>query len=126
MTDFSKWSRCGNCRGVFLTDNLGAVQDLGERVAPGEVAPSGECPTCGAVCHLMRPDVVIEVSGGVVQAVYTDAPMSVVVVDWDNIKVGDRRLDERVPEWLTQMPPETKQHVIQTITDQLKEAGVDA
>src|SRR5512137_213778 len=30
---------------------LGGIRDLGERVAPGEIMPSGECPRCGALCH---------------------------------------------------------------------------
>ena len=38
---------------------------------------------------MRKPTVVIEVSGGVVQAVYTDAEVDVVLVDWDNIREGD-------------------------------------
>ena len=33
--------------------------------------------------------VVIDVSGGVVQAVFADLPLKVVLVDWDNINEGD-------------------------------------
>lgn len=33
--------------------------------------------------------VVMEVSGGVVQAAYSDLPLKLVLVDWDNIKEGD-------------------------------------
>lgn len=32
--------------------------------------------------------IVIEISGGNLQAVYTDAAVEVVLVDWDNIKQG--------------------------------------
>jgi len=38
----------------------------------------------------VQPEVVIEVSGGVVQAVYTNRDIKVILVDWDNIEQGDR------------------------------------
>jgi hypothetical protein len=38
----------------------------------------------------VQPQVVIEVSGGVVQAVYAEDGTQVILVDWDNIKAGDR------------------------------------
>ncbi len=28
------------------------IEDLTLRVAPGEILPAGECPSCGAVCHV--------------------------------------------------------------------------
>ena len=37
----------------------------------------------------MIPFVVVEVSGGVVQAIYCDEDIDVAVVDWDNIQEGD-------------------------------------
>jgi len=27
------------------------IHDIWERVEPGEVMPSGECPDCGALCY---------------------------------------------------------------------------
>ena len=42
---------CQNCSGLWHTDELHALVDIFERVAPGEIMPSGECPDCGAVCH---------------------------------------------------------------------------
>ncbi len=38
--------------------------------------------------------VLIEVSGGIVQAVYADAPIEVCLVDWDNITTGDPRPEQ--------------------------------
>lgn len=38
---------------------------------------------------MARQQVVIDVSGGVVQAVFTDADVTVILVDWDNISAGD-------------------------------------
>lgn len=37
----------------------------------------------------MTPRIIIEVSGGVVQSVYADRPVSVDVLDHDNAKGGD-------------------------------------
>jgi len=34
-----------------------AIADFGDRVAPGEICPAGECPECGALAHLIeKPD----------------------------------------------------------------------
>ncbi len=47
--------RCGNC--AFVTFNLEVlppIKDLLHRVAPGEPMPAGECPTCGALVHLVE------------------------------------------------------------------------
>lgn len=37
----------------------------------------------------MQPQVVIEISGGIVQNVYSPEGVRVVLVDWDNIAEGD-------------------------------------
>lgn len=42
---------CQNCGKRWAIDELLPVQDLLQRVAPGEPMPAGECPECGAVCH---------------------------------------------------------------------------
>lgn len=45
--------RCGNCE-FFTTDREDLIlypKDIFQRVAPGEVMPEGECPTCGALVH---------------------------------------------------------------------------
>ena len=44
-------TECANCGDIYPADRLKPIKDYHERVAPGEVAPSGECPDCGALCH---------------------------------------------------------------------------
>ena len=39
--------------------------------------------------HAPKPKVIVEISGGVCQAVYSTSPVEVVVRDFDNIKEGD-------------------------------------
>lgn len=48
-------SECQNCEARWAEADLKEVKHLGLRVAPGEPMPSGECPSCGAVCHLLEP-----------------------------------------------------------------------
>jgi len=45
---------CGNCGKVHPAKDLMEIKDLFERVFPGEVMPSGECPACGALCHPVK------------------------------------------------------------------------
>lgn len=43
---------CQNCGRKWLDGHLvNPIPHLHERVAAGEPMPSGECPTCGALCH---------------------------------------------------------------------------
>jgi hypothetical protein len=44
---------CQACGSVWMFRQLGDIQDLDQRVSPGEPVPAGECPelTCGALCH---------------------------------------------------------------------------
>ncbi len=37
---------------------------------------------------MSKPRIIVEVSGGVVQAVYADRPINVDVLDWDNVEGG--------------------------------------
>lgn len=50
--------QCQNCSEQYHLDDLNPIQDIFERVAPGEIMPGGECPDpdCGAVCHLTAED----------------------------------------------------------------------
>jgi hypothetical protein len=50
-------SKCQGCDAVWNDDQLKEIEHLGERVAPGEQMPSGECPDqeCGALCHPIQP-----------------------------------------------------------------------
>lgn len=44
-------SRCDNCQRVWQTKNLGEAPHLAIRLEPGGPLPSGECPSCGALCY---------------------------------------------------------------------------
>src|SRR5271156_1814719 len=44
-------SVCQNCGELFTEDKLEAIaHGFWERVSPGEICPSGECPSCGSLC----------------------------------------------------------------------------
>jgi hypothetical protein len=44
---------CQNCSTLYREDELDAIDDVLERVAPGETMPWGQCPDagCAAVCY---------------------------------------------------------------------------
>jgi hypothetical protein len=48
-------ARCDSCGTLWDEDELEPIDDLHQRVAPGEIMPAGQCPDedCGAVCHLI-------------------------------------------------------------------------
>jgi len=50
-----KIAQCDNCGQRCHKDHLRPVEDLAQRVEPGEPMPCGECPECRAVCHLWTP-----------------------------------------------------------------------
>lgn len=45
-------AECQNCGEAWHIDHVKEAQDLAQRVSPGEILPAGECPSCGALCHL--------------------------------------------------------------------------
>ena len=45
---------CQDCGHRFPENRLKGIKDIHERAAPGEPMPSGECPECGAVCHVVQ------------------------------------------------------------------------
>jgi hypothetical protein len=45
---------CQNCDWKGPESELKPIKDIGQRVAPGEPMPSGECPECGCLCHPVR------------------------------------------------------------------------
>ena len=45
-------SECDNCSEVSPQSELKPIKDYSLRVEAGEETPSGECPHCGALCHL--------------------------------------------------------------------------
>ncbi|AXK44051.1 hypothetical protein [Erythrobacter aureus] len=53
MSDQNKPVECQNCDWKGTEDQVEELQDVSERVGPGETMPVGECPKCGAVAHYM-------------------------------------------------------------------------
>jgi len=45
------YSYCQNCDWTGPDSDLREIQDIFQRVGPGEPMPSGECPKCGALCQ---------------------------------------------------------------------------
>lgn len=43
--------KCDNCGLISAEDQLDMIRDYHDRVDAGGVAPSGECPDCGALCY---------------------------------------------------------------------------
>lgn len=46
---------CDNCGKIHTDEMLLVAKDLGQRVAPGGVYPSGECSDCGVLCYPVEP-----------------------------------------------------------------------
>jgi hypothetical protein len=44
-------STCDNCGGEFWNKRLHEIDDLWQRITPGGVVPSGQCPSCGCLCY---------------------------------------------------------------------------
>jgi hypothetical protein len=44
------YSECGNCEMRWTDDELEDVDDLGDRMSPGDTYPSGQCPACHSLC----------------------------------------------------------------------------
>lgn len=51
---------CGNCGAYWPFESLNDIHKLYERVQPGEIMPSGECPKCGSLCHPVESDKTVE------------------------------------------------------------------
>lgn len=47
-------AQCQNCKAAWLIERLNPIKDIHQRVAPGEIMPAGECPRCGALCHIQK------------------------------------------------------------------------
>lgn len=43
--------RCDNCGIAWTDDELERIEDIENRIDPGSVVPSGECPACGSLCY---------------------------------------------------------------------------
>lgn len=54
--------QCQDCGATLQDSEVVPAKDLSLRVEPGEPMPSGECPFCGALCHIVNvklPDKII-------------------------------------------------------------------
>lgn len=83
------YSRCQNCARQWRNNRLKPIIALAERVAPGEPCPSGECPSCGALCQLLVPPdsrqlVIISISGGVAEVQECPPGVDVEIRDHDD------------------------------------------
>jgi hypothetical protein len=81
---------CDNCGGRFERQDLKRVfpdiPDLPQRLSPGGIVPSGECPACGALVYPEREPVrvLVLLEGGLVRDVLADAPgVEAAVLDQD-------------------------------------------
>lgn len=54
--DVGELHQCGNCEAYWPFESLNDIHKLYERVQPGEIMPSGECPKCGSLCHPVGSD----------------------------------------------------------------------
>jgi len=83
-------SKCDNCNRLFHTAELPKVKDLDKRVSAGEPMPSGECPTCGALCHLFKEYTDTELiimefyAKAYIEAIKNYGPSGVDVDDWQS------------------------------------------
>jgi hypothetical protein len=82
---------CSDCGRTFTEDQLGETHNIWERVSPGEIMPSGECPKCGALCHPMREPATVKLTviGGVAEAYEVPKGIRVEVHDYDCDAIAD-------------------------------------
>jgi hypothetical protein len=106
--------QCQNCGKTFTEDQLAEItHGIWERVSPGEIMPSGECPKCGALCHPAAPEpkkpyVLITVSGGIADVVTNDSDVDVDILDFDNLKdhaIGGTILSQKEWDYLKEFEP---------------------
>lgn len=55
-TDDDRRVACANCGWTGTELAAEPVRDFWSRVYPGEVCPAGDCPKCGALCHLEQAE----------------------------------------------------------------------
>lgn len=44
-------NRCESCGLYVLEEELKTIENVKEKVLPGTIMPSGECPKCGSLCY---------------------------------------------------------------------------
>lgn len=96
--------RCGNldCDWAGDVDDTREVRDFWGRVQPGDEMPAGECPECGWLAYLVKPEVfdkepirvIAVVEGGVLQSAKSSRPINFDVADLDNLACGSSDEEE--------------------------------
>ena len=96
--------RCGNpgCEWAGDIDDTTEIRDFWGRVDPGDEMPAGECPECGWLAYMVKPDVldkeparvIAVVDGGVLQFARCSRPINFDVADLDNLACGSGDEDE--------------------------------
>lgn len=80
---------CPHCSTEMATGDLTPledVEDLLERVQPGELVPQGECPECGGLVPVAggaSTRIILHMEGGIVQHVEADRDVNVLLLDAD-------------------------------------------
>lgn len=46
---------CSNCATTTPFAKLNAIDDIEQRISPGDEVPAGECPECGCLAYLVKP-----------------------------------------------------------------------
>lgn len=55
ITRAAQGAQCDNCGRAWSLGALEEVDDLDQRIDPGGIVPSGQCPDCGALCYPATP-----------------------------------------------------------------------
>ena len=77
---------CDGCGKTWNADKLLDFEDLMQRIEPGGMVPSGECPSCGALCYpkaKKRDPIIVTISGGAVQDVDNPSGYPLEIHDYD-------------------------------------------
>jgi len=53
MNQKTESARCDNCGAIWPVDALDFIENLSERIYPGEEVPAGQCPDCQACAFLI-------------------------------------------------------------------------
>lgn len=95
--------RCDNCRKIWTAEALKDFCDLMERINPGGIVPSGECPECSALCYPYEPTQrVVTLAAGFEDKEWVEAK---VVVKDDDADLKDAAAVEEMAKKLFQERP---------------------
>lgn len=90
-------SGCDNCTWIGEPDlTLTDIPDLLERIEPGGIVPSGECPKCGALCYLP-----VEVKPKTEITLTEFQKTKLLKLLWDSMKRDPEHKDRKQTGWGT-------------------------